>query len=217
MARPRKHTDAEILATAREIFLEQGASASLDRVAERLGMTQPALFRRFGTKERLLLLALAPPPADWLSLVTAGPSEAPMPDQLRTLCVGALAFLCQLAPAVLTLRAAGPEVREAFAALPDGGPRRAHAALLAFFTAAQRRGQLRRADPEAIAAVLIGTLEARAMRAWLVGQPLDEAGRRAFCDAVVDVLWRGLAADEADELAGAVDRGPIPTEGDDVR
>ena len=42
-----------------------------------------ALFKRFGTKQELLLASVAPcDPAPWLPLVEAGPDDRPLDEQL---------------------------------------------------------------------------------------------------------------------------------------
>ena len=53
MSRPRKFTDAEIFKAASKIFEESGLKASTESIAEALGISQPALFKRFGTKKEL--------------------------------------------------------------------------------------------------------------------------------------------------------------------
>ena len=86
MVRPRKHTDAAILAVARAVFIEHGPAVAMSVIAERIGITQPALSRRFGSKEALMVRALVPEPIDaWVAALDAGPDARPLPDQLRAL------------------------------------------------------------------------------------------------------------------------------------
>ena len=61
MGRPRQITDEQILDTTRTCVLEHGAQVSLDVVAERLGVTAPALLKRFGCRQELMVNALRPP------------------------------------------------------------------------------------------------------------------------------------------------------------
>jgi len=55
MARPRLITDEQILTTMRSCVLELGSHVSLDLVADKLGVTAPALLKRFGNRQELLL------------------------------------------------------------------------------------------------------------------------------------------------------------------
>ena len=56
--RPRKISDEDILDVARECLLEQGVNVSTQVIAKRLGVSQATLFKRFGTKVKLLQMAL---------------------------------------------------------------------------------------------------------------------------------------------------------------
>ena len=58
MVRPRLFSDAEILQVARRCFLEHGPAVSTTVIASEVGLSQAALFKRFGTKQNLMLLAL---------------------------------------------------------------------------------------------------------------------------------------------------------------
>ena len=55
MGRPRLIEDDAILAAAREVFLARGAAATTQDVAERVGLSQAAIFKRFATKQELFL------------------------------------------------------------------------------------------------------------------------------------------------------------------
>ena len=74
MARPRKHTDEELLAVARAVFIAHGPAVSMSVIAEQVGLSQPALSKRFGSKETLMVRALLPEPIDaWADMLDAGP------------------------------------------------------------------------------------------------------------------------------------------------
>jgi len=82
MARPRSISDEQILHTARECFLAHGPSVSTDVIAEQLGVSSPALFTRFRSKNELMMAALVPQgPAPWIPLVEAGPDARPLREQ----------------------------------------------------------------------------------------------------------------------------------------
>ena len=53
MARPRTISDQQIVDAAREVFLEQGFSATTAEIARRAGVSEGTLFKRFSTKEDL--------------------------------------------------------------------------------------------------------------------------------------------------------------------
>lgn len=64
MGRRKKIIDADVLAVAREAFLQKGASASTREIAQSSGLSQAALLQRFGSKEQLFLAAVSPAPLD---------------------------------------------------------------------------------------------------------------------------------------------------------
>ena len=91
MARPRTISDDQILQTALDCFLEHGPSVATDVIAERLGVSPQALFKRFNNKNDLMIAAVAPrEPAPWIPMVEAGPDDRPLAEQL-------LEILCELA------------------------------------------------------------------------------------------------------------------------
>lgn len=75
MGRPRQASDAEILEAATAILYQAGpADLTLQKVAQVVGITAPALVQRFGSKRRLLL-AVAESAADKLRFETADVGE----------------------------------------------------------------------------------------------------------------------------------------------
>lgn len=193
MARPRRHADAEILAVARAVFLEHGPSASLQLVADRVGMSQPALFKRFGTKAAFLLRALAPQEDwPWVERLRAGPDARPLPEQLYEICLGAMHFFALAIPSMMTLRASGLDLRPMAEDRSPTGPLAMRAALMGWFQAAHARGLVRAVDASRVDLILVGSLQARALMAHMAGETLDSAEIAAHAAAVTDLLWNGL-------------------------
>ena len=56
--RPKTISDEDILRIAMECVLEEGPSVSTTTIAERIGVSQATLFKRFGSKVELLRRAL---------------------------------------------------------------------------------------------------------------------------------------------------------------
>ena len=102
MARPRTVTDDKILGTARACFLSHGPAISTARIAEAVGLSQAALFKRFGSKQELMLRALMPPsePA-WLDHVRNGPDSRNIDVQLVEIGVAASRFCREMTPAMM--------------------------------------------------------------------------------------------------------------------
>jgi AcrR family transcriptional regulator len=192
MARPRRHTDEALLAAAREVFLQEGVSAPLQRVADRAGLSQPALLRRFGSKDNIVLRALLPSDGfGWAERAFAGPDERPFPEQLDALAQGAMTFFAASIPALMALRAAGGDLRGAIDHAQPGAIE-VRRALVAFFARARDRGLIRDADPERVAMMLVGSLQTRVLGQYLFGHTLHPDEHAVHARAVVDLMWNGL-------------------------
>ena len=109
MARPRLVSDDEIRSAVRKGVLEQGPFVSLDLIAERLGVTTPALFKRFGSRNALLLSALKlPEHPSFLTLLEQGPDAAqPFDTQLHAIIDAHMQFLDESWPCMAALRESG--------------------------------------------------------------------------------------------------------------
>ena len=64
MARTKTISDADLLAIAKQTFVEVGFAASSKEIARRAGVSEGVLFQRFTTKEELFFAAMTPPPLD---------------------------------------------------------------------------------------------------------------------------------------------------------
>ncbi len=108
MARPRLVSDEEIIKAVRHGVLEQGPGVSLDVVASSLGITSPALFKRFGSRKALLMAALKPPEKPpFLDILEQGPDETPFEAQLAHVVESMLSFLKDQFPCMTALRESG--------------------------------------------------------------------------------------------------------------
>jgi AcrR family transcriptional regulator len=190
MARPQKVSDETILAAARTYFVEQGAHASTDLLADQLGVSSAALFKRFGTKHNLLVAALTPQVPRWVLTLDEGPDAAPsMREQLEAVAGKLLRFLGEALPCVLALRNEIPVDVPRHQGTPM--PVLVQQQLAKFITIAQAQGRLGPCDPLAAAQALVGGIQARVMLEHLGGDPPgDDAGR---VHALIDVLFAGIA------------------------
>ena len=88
---PRAERERQIVDAAVAVFGERGyAATSMDAVAERVGVTKPVLYTHFGSKEGLLLAAIARARAELLEVVAAAAAGATDPESM--LRDGTLAF-----------------------------------------------------------------------------------------------------------------------------
>ena len=202
MARPRQVTDEQVLEVARAVFLEQGVQVPVSVIAGRLGVSDAAIFKRFGTKDDLIFAALLPPEQPvFLALLAAGPGPGDLRAQLVRLAEAIAATLQSMIPAMSVLRSSGLDHRQAFTRYDVPPPVRAQQAIAAWLRVAQEQGRLSsHFDPGPTAMVIMGALH---FRFFLCHVVLDSEANPAGLDGVPDVptyarsvidsLWVGIA------------------------
>ncbi|MDR7301183.1 TetR/AcrR family transcriptional regulator [Haloactinomyces albus] len=88
---PRAERERQILGVAEEVFATRGyQTASMDDIAQRVGLSKPMLYEYFGSKDGLLLACLERAKRELLESTTAAAENASGPEQL--LHDGLLAF-----------------------------------------------------------------------------------------------------------------------------
>jgi AcrR family transcriptional regulator len=191
MARPRLITDEQILRTMRAAVLQHGPSVSLDLVAGDLGVTSPALLKRFGSRQNLMIAALRPPDdSQWVQ--PAPPDDRPLVDQLEAMLTEFWEFLAQVVPCVMALRESGIDPR-LWRPPNFSGPRKGLAGLERWLEAAKARGLADFADAESAANSMLGALHIRTLTAHLERQSMATRLHRRYL--------HGLAVFFADALA----------------
>ncbi len=197
MARPRQVSDEEILAAARECFLENGPSVSTAVIAERIGVSQAALFKRFGSKQEIMAASLLPARLpEWIALAEQGPDQRPIPEQLVELARSISSFLEEMSPRLAVLKAAGCDLSAMLGRFEQPPPIRGRAALTAWFAKAQSDGRIGTSDPRAVAMMFLGSLQGRVFMSHVLGFA-DALAIERYVAELVGTLWRGLAPKEA--------------------
>jgi AcrR family transcriptional regulator len=184
VARRRVVSDAEITRAARKVFLEHGTRAPVAWVARELGVSTATVFVRMGSKMGLINAALWPPDPPVLERMLRGPDGGtPALEQLRDIVADLAHYVDAEIPATFTLYAAGLRARpgEDFS---DVSPARLRRALTSWLRHAARGGQLVCA-PRVVAELILSTLEARAMHAFLGKRAVSAREQRAFIRALL--------------------------------
>ena len=197
MARPRRFTDEEILATTQSCILEHGPGVSTLMIAERIGLSQAALFKRFGTKEQLIVRSLQQPmqPNLLASILSKGPTDAPIPEQLVAIGMTTIVILRRIIPCLTMLHAAGVDPNEKIPldARPAIQGRRL---LTEWFRQALDTGRIRTANPHTLAVGFLGMLHARPFREIIMGDCELSCTDQEYIQDLVDTMWCGIAPEE---------------------
>lgn len=196
MARPRQVSDDEILVAARDCFLEHGPSVSTNVIADRLGISSAALFKRFGTKQHLMRDALLPSEdPDFVAMLSSGPDERPIDVQLTEIASSMAGFFERFTPCFSVLRAAGVDLYEEMAKHPVPPPVQNQVLLSDWLRRAMDQGRVRQVDTDAVASMVIGAVNGRSFLTHL-GRPLP-GSIHDHVDAIVSVLWKGIRPEVA--------------------
>ncbi|MHA6793133.1 TetR/AcrR family transcriptional regulator [Pseudonocardia bannensis] len=184
----RAERERQILDAAVAVFSERGyQNASMDAVAERVGVTKPVVYTHFGSKEGLLLACVARARTDLLEVTAAAAAAAQgSEDMLRQGTKAFFDYLDTQRPAWTLLYSeaaisagAGPALEEIRAQQTD-------------FIAALLATQAPDADPQRLAGwsqVIVGACERLAL--WR-GQDPRVSSEQAT-EYLMDLAWTGLA------------------------
>jgi AcrR family transcriptional regulator len=199
LARPITITDEQILEAARAVFLKDGINASTVEIAQRAGVAEGTLFRRFGTKEGLFRAALrAPAVPSWVQELDILSGQGEMRDNLMRLVRAIIAFAQERIPFVMLRWSHNPSSSDA-APPEEGEPpvARDTRRLAQFLQQEVDRGRLRPCQVEMVARLLIGPCLNLVMDSVVNKQPLTTEETDRFAADLVETLWQGIAPQDA--------------------
>lgn len=196
MARPRLITDEQIVEAAREVFLEQGFSATTAAIAQRAEVSEGTLFKRYLSKEQLFEAAVGL--RDYGAWRTELRLQVGQGEVRRNLERAALAVLDEagrIMPKLMVMFSRGhdPSHNPLLARLDD--PVRQDADALAEYLRAEAKlGRVRPLDADVTALTMMGALTHYIHRE----QMLPPQGREVIdpvrlVSGLMDVLWPGLS------------------------
>ncbi len=182
----RAEREQQILDAAVAVFSERGfQNASMDAVAERVGVTKPVLYTHFGSKDGLLLACISRARAELLEVTSSAAASADTPEEM--LRRGTRAFFDHLErnePEWTLLYCESTVAGEALESV-----RAQQTDFIAALLAAQAPG----ADPQRLAGwaqVIVGACERLAV--WR-GSARTVTSEQAT-EYLMDLAWTGLAA-----------------------
>ena len=193
MARPRQVTDEEILGVARRCALEHGPRVSLDVVAHGLGVSAPALLKRFGNRDALLLAALRPndDPA-WLRELAEGPDRRPLRQQLEELFTRVLDAFAADVPCMMALRESGIPFESVFEPGTTPLPVRGIRAVASWIERAREAGLVCGEESETAAAAMIGALQGHVFLPHICRRNFWRLSDHKFLEQLADLFTRAL-------------------------
>ncbi len=182
-----EETRALLLATARKVFTERGyAETSMDDLTAQAGLTRGALYHHFGDKKGLLAAVVQQIDAEMDARLQAISDNADDPWQgFRGRCQAYLEMA--LEPDIQRI-----VLRDARAVLGGASPqaqRQCVESMQQLIDELMRRGIVTKAEPQALAALIYGSLEEATL--WIAASD-DGKTRLAQSIAALELLLRGL-------------------------
>jgi AcrR family transcriptional regulator len=173
--------------------MEQGPSVSTAVIARRLGLSAPALFHRFGSKEKLLIAAMCPDPSTMPLKALERPLDSrPIEEQLREIASEVTQFMRMIMPRIQVLQSAGVSPIQAWQHYETPPPLLLFRALSGWFKRASEAKRIRTCEPNHIAAAFMGSLHVQ-MILGMAGHPVHEPGAMdTYIDDLVVLLNQGL-------------------------
>ncbi len=173
-----------MLAKAKASIVEHGPGVSLATLSRAIGLSPPALIKRFGSKERLLFRALLPAGRPrWADTLTEAPGddpEAQLTDVLVELCED----FESVGPALAALRMSSLGTASIF---PPNDPGPAVAVRRALASWLGRAGHPH--PTAALADALVGAAEARGFLRWVGPQMIEPSDTRAWAERLAREAW----------------------------
>ena len=190
--RPPVISDDAILDVAREVFLERGIQATTDEVAERAGVSEGTVFRRFKSKEALFRAAMRFSPDAVPAFIASFVSEAGQGD-LRARLLSFATRLLELGRTALPMMMmawSNPCGDYPLDKLPQrsAGYRKTFRYVVRFFERELEARQLHAEKAELLARIFMGSLHHYCMAELFLGSSEISPSREDFTEGLVDVL-----------------------------
>ncbi|MEA5549684.1 TetR/AcrR family transcriptional regulator [Anabaena cylindrica UHCC 0172] len=193
MARTPKITNEQILDAAREIFLQQGFGASTLEIAQKAGISEASIFKRFLTKEKLFFASMGiPERPPWVEEIDSLAGKGNLKQNLIHLCLQTLEFHRQVMPRLMMLKACGNLLPET-ATMIRSKPIREVKVFTNFLAQEIEKERLRPSDPHTIAMILLGSLMNYVFLEQMHPTEIIKTEEAKFVEDLVDIVWQGIA------------------------
>ena len=159
MARPRKISIEQILEAAQAIFLKKGFGASTQEIAEKAGISEGSIFKRFPTKEALFIAAMGMSKVSGvISFIETMPGQGDLKENLKEIAIKMIGFIQELLPKMMMVRSKGLPLPPMLTESGMAPPVRILRALTNLFEKEIELGRMRPSQPQTVAMMFMGGL-----------------------------------------------------------
>ncbi|HEY1571113.1 MAG TPA: TetR/AcrR family transcriptional regulator [Pseudonocardiaceae bacterium] len=192
---PRADRERQMMSVAEQVFAERGyVAASMDEIADRVGVSKPMLYEYFGSKEGLLVACIRQARAELLRVTSNAALAAPTPeDKLRAGLIAYFEFIRAHGQAWALLRTEAAVVGPSAAGEIEAG--RQQQTDLISSTMALYAPTPSTLDMAPAAEVIVGGCERLAL--WCDQHPETTAEQAA--ELVMRLIWFGMRTQVDDQ------------------
>lgn len=190
MGRKKLLEDADLLAVARDVFVEAGFGASTREIARRAGVSEAVLFQRFRTKPELFFAAMVPPAPDIHAIIVSQLARRDPAARLEDIGLRMVAYLRDVTPILLPLVSHPDFDYDTFVERhPETPLNQLVIGLQGWFAWLEERGVLLSGRANAMALTMVSAMTGIALfeRIGVHGGEVDERLVRE----IASVVWRG--------------------------
>jgi AcrR family transcriptional regulator len=194
MGRPPKISNEAILDAARQVFWDHGMEASTANIAQKAGISEAAIFKRFSTKQDLFMAAIGidSHPA-WVKILEKGQPRQDFKVELTEIMHEMLAFYQDMTPRVLMMMAPLALLRSKQFVPP---PIRDYQLISKFLDHAIALGYVRDCDTRMIAHLIVGTVNHYTISKTLTDKhklaelpPEMKMNEQEFIEGLIENIW----------------------------
>jgi AcrR family transcriptional regulator len=192
MARPVTVSTERIVTAAREVFLEKGYEETTTlAIAQRAGVSEGSLFKRFPAKAQLFCAAMDLPPLTLPDTLRSLVGQGDPRENLRQIGLELIGFLEEVLPKAMLMwsqRSMTPPQPPP----PDSPPLVVLRALTDYFTAEMKLQRVRPGDPQILARLMQGACWSYVFL-QLMTDRIPRLPREEYVDRLIAQLWTGIA------------------------
>ena len=194
--RPKQFTDEELLLTAKEIFINHGPSASIQCIADSLGVSQAAIFKRYKTKNELLLAIMKDVhKSSWINDLKKGPTDENLEQQLNGILESIKKFLDENEPIINMIKFSNVKKEELMKIFPEPPPVVAIKELSKWLTKAQKKGLCKFDDAQVVAITILGSIFVPCHLEAMAGVQMFNFKKNDLTSKISQFILKGLTHD----------------------
>jgi AcrR family transcriptional regulator len=202
MSRTTNTSNKEILIAARHMFLEKGPGVGTAEIAQRLGISDATIFKRFSTKRKLFVAAMdVDEKVDWKQDLGSLVGQGDLRENLVCLLSELAAMFQERLPRIMLLWSDRGDTASHLDVVfePNSSRQRMIEAFTDYLAREMRIGRLRQSAPSIVVQLLIGAVWNVAFQKalWDSANSSDEPHIQVveLVEKIVGTMWRGIAPD----------------------